>query len=588
MKKSGLVVLSIALFAFGCARKDVDDSDYGHNESEVKGGRGYGGTLRVNETEPFQTLYPYAITDIVSASIANQIYEGLVRFNPKTLKVEPSIAESWTLDESGRIYTFNLRKGVMFQNDPCFPQGKGREVKASDFKFSFETLSTQSSDNYSFGSTFKDRVVGANKYYEASAKGKPVFELEGVKAINDYTLSITLESPSVTFLEILASPFCSVIAKESIEQYGNATKVGTGPFRYVDSKNTSEKIYLVRNTNYYGVDSFGNKLPFLDTVIVNFIPTKKGELDAFKEGRLDIVYGLPSESVNDFLSKQISEFEKNPPKYVLDRTSEMSTQYYEFNLTRDVLKNVKVRQAINYAIDKDKIVSEVLKNQAYGPGIYGVTPPSFKGYDITKIVGYDYNPERAKKLLAEAGYPNGKGFPTLKLELNSGGTKNTNVAFEIQKQLLDKLNINIDLEVVPLPKKLDDAKFGRADIFRSGWVADYPSPETFLSILYGKGVPKSLDQASYPNTSRYMNPEYDKLFEMGKTAKTSEESFKYFMEAEQLAMKDAPLVVLNYEENYKVIQARVKNYALNPLNYKNYTEVFLKKSANGKDTIAKR
>lgn len=550
---------------------------------------GNGGTLHLNETENYQTLYPYAITDLISANIANQIYEGLVRFDPKTLQIRPSIAEKWEVDPSGTIYTFHLRKDARFQNDPCFPDSKGRNVNAGDVKYSFELLCTQSSDNFVFTTSFKDRVLGAEKYFQASANGKPGFELEGVKVLDDHTVQITLTKPSMSFLEILASPSAAIVAKEAVEQYGNMMRVGTGPFRILDNKKDN-RVYLVRNENYYRKDSLGRSLPYLDTIVISFMPTKKAELDAFIADKIDMVFGLPSESINDFLSNQIAEFEKNPPKYILERSPDMATQFYEFNTTKAPLNNVKVRQAISYAIDREKIVSDILKNEAYGPGSSGVTPPSFKGYDINKIIGYNYNPERARKLLAEAGYAGGKGFPTLKLELNSGGSKHTNVAFEIQKQLLDNLNINIELEVVSLPKKLEDAKYGRADIFRSGWVADYPSPENFLLLFYGKLVPTSLDQPSFPNVSRYKNDAFDRLYDQGRTAKTPEESYKYYMEAEQMAIKDAPLLVLWYDESYKLLQSRVKNFKINPMNYRYFGEVYIdnKPAAAAADTTAKK
>lgn len=560
--------LIVTISACNTARQEGESSQ----SSGIRSGNG--GTLHLNETENYQTLYPYAITDVISANIAHQIYEGLVKFDPKTLAIKPSIAEKWEIDTSGTLYTFFLRKDARFQNDPCFTDSKGRGITATDVKYSFELLCTQSSDNFTFTTSFKDRVLGANAYYDASGNGKASKDLEGVKVIDDYTVQVKLTQPSLSFLEILASPSAAIVAKEAVEQYGNMMRLGSGPFRFLDNKKDN-RVYLVRNENYYRQDSTGKQLPYLDTVIISFMPTKKAELDAFIADKIDMVFGLPSESINDFLSDQIAEFEKNPPKYILERSPDMATQFYELNLSKEPLNNVKVRQAISYAIDRDKIVTDVLKNEAYGPGQSGITPPSFKGYDINKIVGYNFNPERARKLLAEAGFPGGKGFPTLKLELNSGGSKHTNVAFEIQKQLLDNLNINIELEVVSLPKKLEDAKYGRADIFRSGWVADYPSPENFLLLFYGKLVPESMDQPSYPNVARYKNPEFDHLYEQGRMARNVEDSYKYYMEAEQIAMRDAPLLVLWYDESYKLLQSRVKNFKINPLNYRYYGEVYI-------------
>ena len=574
MKKSLLFILSLGVFLYSCSNSSTDSAS---GDRVAKGDKVYGGTLKINETEQVQTLYPTAITDISSAHIANQIYEGLVKFNPKDLSIIPSLAEKWSLDAAGTTYTFNLKKGVVFQDNECFEGGKGREVKASDFKYSFDLLCTDSKDNSNFGATFKDRVVGANKFFEAS-KGKPNGTIEGIKVVDDYTLTITLTSPSASFLSILASPAASVVAKEAVEKYGVDMKVGTGPFAFVQTEAT-DRIILKRNDNYHGTDSLGNKLPFLDSIVVSFLPTKKQELESFENGDLAMVIGLPSESIKDMVESQISNFQNKPPKFILERSPEMASQYYEFNLTKEPFNNPKVRQAFSYAIDRNKIIEDVLKGEAYGPGVNGICPPSFKGYDITKITGYDFDAEKAKKLLAEAGYPNGKGFPKVKIELNSGGSKNANVVLEIQKQLMEVLNVNVDFEVVPQKQKLEDAKYGRAEIFRAAWIADFPSPENFLWTLYGAGVPADATQPSFPNTPRYKNAEFDKLFEEGKSAKTQEESYAAFLKAEQLMMNDAPVMLLWYEESYRLVKSTVHGLYSNAMRFRDYSAVYLKSVA---------
>lgn len=573
MKKS-FFFISIALVVFSSCS---NSSSEGGSERFAKGDNVYGGTLRINESEQIQTLYPAGITDIGSAHIANQLFEGLVKFNSKDLSIIPSLAEKWEIDAAGTTYTFHLKKGVMFQDNDCFPDGKGREVLSSDFKYAFELLCTDSKDNLNFTTTFKDRVVGANKFFNAS-KGKPNGSVDGIKTTDDYTISITLTSPSSSFLFALASPATSVIAKEAYEKYGTDMKVGTGPFIYVENDG-ADKVILKRNDNYHGKDSLGNQLPFLDSVIINFFATKKQELDNFQSGDLDMVIGLPSESIKEMVERQIADFQNKPAKYILERAPEMASEYYEFNITKEPFNNIKVRQAFCYAINRNKIVEEVLKGEAYGPAINGISPPSFKGYDITKITGYNFDADKAKKLLAEAGYPKGKGFPKVKIELNSGGSKNTNVVLEIQKQLMDVLNVNVDFEVVPQKQKMEDAKFARAEIFRAAWIADFPSPENFLWILYGASVPSDLTQPSFPNTPRYKNNEFDKLFETGKSAKTQEEGYADFLLAEQLMINDAPIMMLWYDENYRLIKSKVRNLFSNPMRYRDYSQVFIKENA---------
>lgn len=566
MKIKLLLFISFAVLYSSCSNDG--------RPGTAKGDKVYGGMLRVNETEQFQTLYPGSITDVVSYHVANQVYEGLVKFNPKDLSIKPAIAEKWELDPAATTYTFYLKKGVKFHNDDCFSGGKGREVKATDVKYSYELLCVNKAGNINFPATFKDRIVGANAFFERS-KDVPNGEIEGIKVIDDYTLKITLLEPSTSFLYALASPTTSVIPKEAVEKYGNDTKVGTGPFVF-DGKSNSEQVILKRNNNYHGTDSLGNQLPFLDTVLISFFPTKKEELDNFKNDNLSIVIGLSSETIKDIVEKDITNFQNKPPKYILDRSAEMATQYYTFNLSKAPFNDVRVRKAFSYALKRNRIVEDVLRGEAYGPGVNGISPPSFKGYDITKIKGYDFDEKEAKKLLAEAGYPDGKDFPPIKIELNSSGSKSADVVLEIQKQLMDVLNINVDFEVVSLKQKLEDEKFGRADMFRASWLADFPSPENFLWILYGASVPDDIKKSSWPNTPRYKNAEYDKLFEAGKSAKTTEESYANFMKAEQILMDEAPIIVLWYGENYRLVKSNVRNFYSNPMRHRDYSEVYLK------------
>lgn len=573
MKKT-LLFLPLALLLASCSN---DPST--NRPKEAKGNRAYGGTLRYNETEQFQTLFPLEITDAISSHIASQVYEGLVKFNPGTLEVIPALASKWDIDASRTVYTFHIRSNAYFHDNECFPDGKGRKVTAQDFEYAFRLLCTGGNNAYNFNSSFKDRLKGASKFNKEGGT------LEGVKVLSDSVLQLTLEKPSNSFLYILANPATCVLAKEAVEKHGNKVHVGTGPFIVQEIKSDTSGVVLVRNNNYYGTDKFGNQLPFLDTIKVSFIDSKKAELEAFEAGKLDFVWGMNKESIISLVENNISMF-KNPAKYELERNAEMVTQLYEFNTTRPPFNDVRVRKAFCYAINRNKIIEGVLRGEAYGPGINGISPPALKDYNTTEIKGYDFDPEMARKLFAEAGYktpgnPKGKDFPNVRLVVNSGGAKNTNVASEIQSQLHDILGVNMDFVNVTFQQKLDDARYARSDMFRSAWVADFPSAENFLSLYYGAEVPDSLNKPSFPNTTRYRNPEYDKLFEAGKAAATIEEANKLFLQAEQLMMNDAPSMILWYDDNFRLKQANVQNLKNNAMRYYDFSEVFIKANTAG-------
>jgi peptide/nickel transport system substrate-binding protein len=301
-----------------------------------------------------------------------------------------------------------------------------------------------------------------------------------------------------------------------------------------------------------------------------------------------MITSLPSQSIKEMVETQIQDFQNEPPKYILDNAAEMITQYYTFNLTRPPFDNPKVRKAFNMAINRKRIVEDILNNQAFGPANYGFIPPTFSGYDNTKIKGYEYNVVEAKKLLAEAGYPNGRAFPPVKIILNSGGARYTNVVVEVQKQLLENLNINVDFEVIPRTQKLELEATGQSDISRDAWVADYPSPESFLSVFFGETVPKDLNQKSFPNSARYKNAQYDKYFIKGRDAINRDSSYLYFMKAEQILMNDAPIMALWYDGNYRLVRFGIQNVHTNAMRYRNFADAYIKevkwKKAEAKDS----
>jgi oligopeptide transport system substrate-binding protein len=311
----------------------------------------------------------------------------------------------------------------------------------------------------------------------------------------------------------------------------------------------------------------------LDSVIVDITGSAEKAWEGFKNGRYDFISSLPANQLKTIVEENIADFKGKDPKYILERNAEMITQYYLFNIHKKPFDDVKVRQAISYAIDRDKLIERVLFGQAFGPAVNGIVPPTFEFYRSTEVQGYHFDIEKAKKLLAEAGYPDGKGFPEVKLIVNAGNMRNNTVAGEIQKQLMMNLNVNITFESLPNDSKFLLQTSGGGDIFRDGWVADYPSPESFLSIFYGEPVENDTSHISYPNTQRYVNKEYDLYYEKGRDALDRDTAAAYFLKAEKILMADAPLITLWYESNYRLLSNHLVNFYVNPLRHFDFSEV---------------
>lgn len=557
-----VLAFSLALLAFSCKNKGGNDS---RKQSEKNGG-----TFVMAENVEIGSVFPHSITSQVEGLVASQIHEGLVKLNPLTLEAVPGISEKWDFSADGKTITFHLKKGVHFQDDKCYKDGKGPEITSKDVKYTFELLATKSDANYQFETLLKDRLVGANEFHE-----KKSTTLSGLKVIDDYTFSMELMHPGLSFLKLLANPAAALLNETAVKTYGKELKNGAGPFMY-DSSSTKEKIVLVKNTHYYGIDSAGCALPYLDSVIVKILPIEEGLL-SFENQSIDLINTLPSLRVKEVVEKHIKEFISHPPKSMLQREPEMISQFYIFNTKQTPFDNVKVRKAINYAIDKEKLVDNVLQGQAIGAAIYGITPGTFSGYDIKKIQGYQFDVKKAKQLLTEAGYPNGIGFPEVRVLVNAGNSRNSSVAVEIQKQLKENLNINVNFESLPNVQKYELQMHGKSDLYRDGWVADYASPESFLNLFVGDAVPADLSKISFPNTSRYQNPLYDTYFKRGRDANSKDSSYFYFMKAEQLLVDDAPLIPLWYEGSYRLMSSKIKGLHLNAMRYYDLAKVYKEK-----------
>jgi peptide/nickel transport system substrate-binding protein len=547
---------------------------------KLNGGKYAGGVLRMNEVEDFRNIYPLDITEVTGHRIANQIYEGLVRLSQKDLSVVPGLAESWTKNNDATVWTFKIRKGVKFHDADCFDGGKGREISAKDFKWCFDNLCTASPHNQMFNLTFKKRVKGADEYYQSTKDKKPLEGgVSGVKVIDDNTIEITLNNPFAGFLNILAMPGGYLFPKEALEKYGEdgmRTKaVGTGAFMLKTIKE-GEAVILDKNPDYWAKDADGNQLPYLDAVRFSFIKEKKQEILEFRKGNIDMLYRIPTENLQDVLG-ELDKAKENKP-FELQVTPAMSTFYYGFLHPAKPFDDKRVCLAFNHAIDRQKIVDYTLKGEGI-PATYGIVPPvaAFEkmGYNFKELKGYDYNPDMAKKLFAEAGYPNGKGFPHLTLQINSGGgDRNVLTAQVIQSMLKENLNIDINIETLPFAQHLDKLESGQTMFWRTGWIADYPDPETFLTLLYSPHIPANLSDRSYVNSVRFKNAKFDSLFSQAMREVDDKKRFDLYRQADQVAIDEGAIMPIFYDEIYRLVQSNVKDFDVNAMEYRDMSRVY--------------
>ena len=576
LKKLFIVTSAVVIIFSSCGGDNKK-----HQSQEGKGGVYYGGVFRMNELEDFKNLYPLAITDVISWRIASQVYEGLVRFSPADLSTIPCLAYRWETNADATTWTFHLHQGVKFHDDPCFPNGKGREMTATDIKYCFDKLCEAGANNAAFDITFKDKVKGANEYFEASKTGKlPEGGVQGIRVLNDTTLEIDLNFSFSGFLNIVAHSGCFIYPKEALDKYGidMRTKcVGTGPF-VVKTIKEGETVILEKNQNYWDIDKDGNRLPYLDAVKISFIKEKKAEMLEFQRGNLDMVFRIPIDMYKEIMgSYDNANARKND--FEIQNVPALSTNIYGMLMTGTIFNKKEVRLAFNYAIDRNKIVDYILQGEGIA-GVYGMVPPAetFKkmGYDFSKIRGYSLDIDKAKEYLKQAGYPNGKGFPKLTLTINSGGgERNGQIAETVQKMLKENLNIEVSINVIPFAEQIDAYQSGKLEFFRTAWIADYPDPETFLTIFYSKHIPANPSEKSFINYQRYRNPKFDSLFMAALKEPNTKRRMEIYMEADQLLLDDGALIPVFYDENDRLIQKNVRNFPANAMEYRNLERVYI-------------
>ena len=571
-------ILFVCIYFFSCH----SDRHEAPKARIAKGNIHYGGVLRINEIEDFRSLFPLNITETTSAQIAYQVYEGLVKLSSADLSVRPCLAEKWAVNDSANVFTFYIRKGVRYSDDACFEGSKGRELKAADVKYCFDKICEAQADNQGYW-LFRGKVFGADGYYQSTQKKAPLSSgVSGIRVVDDYTIQIRLLHPFAGFLHMLTTPFAFIYPKEAFDAYHEEMRthcVGTGPF-YVDQLKEGEGVVLKRNENYWGMDSLGNTLPYLDAIQYSFIKEKKTELMEFRKGNLDVVHQLPLEMIDDVVG-ELDDAKRQSRSFDVHTLPAMSIQYYGFQHQGSIFNRKEVRQAFNYAIDREKIVDFTLQGEGL-PAIHGIVPPAFKAYHTDAVRGYEFNPGKAQKLMAIAGYPQGKKFPAVTLQINSGGSRNLQVAEVIQKMLKENLNVEVSFEVMPFAQHLENLEAGRAPFWRSAWVADYPDPENFLNLLFGEHVPAKKSERSYINSVRYMSLAFDSVFRNAQHQVDLEKRYALLQKADQIAMDDAAIMPLFYDEYTDLVQKRVLNYHVNAMNFQDFTSVYLMASEKKK------
>ena len=543
MKYPAYILLLIILFCISCAEnpdKNIADTRT---------------VFRYNESAGISSLDPSFARNVENIWAINQLFNGLVQMDDD-LNVIPSIASSWDISEDGIVYTFHLRTDVYFHDHELFPEGKGRKVVAEDFVHSLF------------------RIVSP----EVTSPGAWIFNnLDqskdlGFKAPDDSTFQIYLKQPFPPFLGLLTTQYCSVIPHEIVEYYGRDFRshpVGTGPFKFKMWKE-GVRLIFVKNDNYFEKTLQGEALPYLDAVAISFLNEKQVVFLEFVKGDLDFISGLDEIPKDEVLSQTGKLNPKFNGKFFLESQPYLKTDYLgilvdeESELVKaSPLSNKLVRKAMNYGIDREKMIT-YLRNNIGTAAYAGIIPKGMPSYDTSMVRGYKYDRDRAKALLIEAGYGKGVDMPPIEISTSSDYL---DMCEFIQHQLGEiGFNITIDVKAAVTLREL--VATSRLVLFRKNWLADYPDAENYLALFYSKNF-----APIGPNYTHFKSAEFDALYESAQMEMDDNARYKIYQQMDQLIIDEAPIVPLYYDQSIRLIQNNISGLKSNPMNLLNLKKV---------------
>ena len=478
-------------------------------------------------------LDPILVSDTTSDGVASKIFNTLLDYTPE-LELEPCLAASMPkISEGGRVYDFELRKDVKFSN--------GRPVTAADLKYSIQRLASVRSKR----SNLVDPISGAKAAIEGARKSQEASpEISGIEVMGDHSLRFTLNEPYPPFIYNLAMVNTAAVPREIIEEIGDKfsrNPVGTGPFTLAEWKE-GVSLKLAANPDYF------EGAPKLSGIHYRVIPEALAQLEEYKAGNFEVLattQGIYPKWKN---SNRANEVKIWPS---------LAVQYYGFNMEKEGSPYAgnsesarKLREAINLAVDR-KFLGEILLEGRFYPA-NGILPPGIFGHNGERPA-FVKDVEKAKALLAEAGYPNGDGLPSVDLWFNSQGD-NAKIAQAVQADL-KQVGINIGLKMLDWGAFIEATDAGEPSFFRLGWVADYPDAENFLAFLF-----HTKNKGPNGNVSFYSNPEVDQLIDASYAETDPAKRVDLLKQAESRIIADSPWLFLLFGQETVLLKPYVRNF----------------------------
>ena len=513
--------------------------------------------FRYNQPEALSSLDPAFARNQANSWAVSQLFNGLMELDSTLLPV-PALARRYSISPDGRRYTFVLRPDVRFHDSDVFADGKGREVRAVDFVFSFKRIldaATASSGGWIFRGKVLEKPDGS-------------ISDTAFVAVNDSTLRIHLKEPFIPFLGILTMPYAYVVPHEAVAKYGKDFRehpVGTGPFRFKIWDEGNVLLYE-RNFHYWRRDHQNRQLPYLDAVAVSFLPDRKTEFLTFMQGKLDFLSGIRAGSRDLIMHPDGTIREDFKGKFTVQKAPYLNTEYLGIqldsaNLTGEqavqgrALRDKRVRQALNYALNKPEMLTYLL-NRVGHAGTSGFVPTALPSFSEKEVPGYTFQPQKARQLLRAAGY--GPQRP-LKLRLSTVQERKE-IGEYLQKQWAD-VGVQVQIDINQSAAQQDLVDNGRVAFFAKSWLGDYPDAENYLALFYSPNF-----SPAGPDKTHFKNAAYDQLYDEARRTQDVTKRTALYQAMDRIVVEESPVISLYYDEVVRLTQNNVRGLTPNPMN----------------------
>ena len=538
-----VAALSAAVLVSACRRGA--DTGFDAREARIREANAAGIFLFGNGAEP-SDLDPQTVTGVPEHKVLMALMEGLVSETPGTLDPEPAVAERWEISTDGLTYTFFLRENARWTN--------GDPITSEDFLRSYQRILTPSL-GAEYASMIYDFVAGAKEYHDGTITD---FSRVGFRAVDDHTLEIRLKHPTPFLLRAMASHYAWwPVPIRVVEQFDGLTRqgsawtrpenfVGNGPFR-LKAWLPQQKIVVERNPTYWDAARVRlNEIHFFNT---ENIPAEER---MYRTGQLHRAYEIPHSKLEAYRASGSPHLRIEPY---------LGSYFYRINVTRPPFTDVRVRRAFALAVNREDLVTHVTRG-GQQPA-YNYTPPGFPGYaPRARLTG---TIEEARRLLAEAGYPQGRGLPPVEIHFNTS-ENHLAIAESLQAMWRQNLGVDVTLKNQEWKVYLDAHDTLDYTLSRSGWVADYLDCHTFLEIFVTNGG---------NNDTGWANAEYDALRARALQAATDAERFACYQRMEEILMEELPIIPLYFYTRPYLLHPSVKGWIPNPLDNHPFKYIWL-------------